>query len=834
MSTRYTFHLIANAHLDPVWLWDWREGLNEGVITSRTILDLMDDFPELTCIRGEALIYRHIEENDPETFARIRRRVAEGRWDVVGGTFVQPDTNLTGTETFCRHFARSQAYFRSRFGRPAEVAWAADSFGHSAGLPDVLAAAGMTGFSFTRPGPGQLPLAKPAFWWEGNAGGRVLAYRPPAGWYGCERDEMPRRLDALLAAAQAGDLENVGAYYGLGNHGGGPTRRMLRDIAAWADAHPEVEVIHSGLHRFFAALRAEVAAKGGDGFLPVHRGEMNYCLRGCYVSMAKLKYAFRRTEAAVARAETTAAAIAAGLGLPAADLGSAWDSLLVNSFHDILPGSSIERAYDEQLAWLGHARHLALATEHAALDRLARRIDTSRSRKAEGDMPSSAVQLIWNPHPWEYRGPVEVEASLDYRPIWPYRGRGGELPVAFRGPDGELHAGQVVETEHTAMPDFPWRKRLVAPMVLPPCGWTVVELAWEEGVRLPSRADSATAACRLGERAIGNGIFTVEAVPGEAGLRICRAGTPVFAGPGLGVVTVDDPWGSWGGMGEEPESLDLSALRHSWDVAAAEVLEAGPERALLAVRLAGGRSRLDLHVMLYHSRPAVDVSARLFLDERSARVKLVMPADGDRATFEVLGGTADRGPAGEVPGGRWVRLRTPQGAFGFASDALYGFDLKEGTLRASVARASRYANDTFTPPEADPWHPVADCGELRFRFLLATGVEAEAELPRLARELEMPPVTVCVPPKPGDLPRQGSLAEVRPAGLQVLALKPAEDGDGWILRLQETAGQAARASLTWLGRKLALGSVPAGAIASWRLRAAAGAWRAERVNSQEW
>jgi alpha-mannosidase len=98
----------------------------------------------------------------------------------------------------------------------------------------------------------------------------------------------------------------------------------------------------------------------------------------------------------------------------------------------------------------------------------------------------------------------------------------------------------------------------------------------------------------------------------------------------------------------------------------------------------------------------------------------------------------------------------------------------------------------------------------------------------------MPPVTVCVPPKPGDLPRQGSLAEVRPAGLQVLALKPAEDGDGWILRLQETAGQAARASLTWLGRKLALGSVPAGAIASWRLRAAAGAWRAERVNSQEW
>jgi len=833
MTGHYTFHLIANAHLDPVWLWDWREGLNEGIITSRTILDLMDEFPELTCIRGEALIYRHIEENDPETFARICRRVAEGRWDVVGGTYVQPDTNLTGTETFCRHFARSQAYFRSRFGRPAQIAWAADSFGHSAGLPDVLAAAGMTGFAFTRPGPGQLPLAKPAFWWEGSAGGCVLAYRPPAGWYGCERDEMPRRLDALLAAAQAGDLQNIAAFYGLGDHGGGPTRRVLCDIATWAAAHPEVTVVHSGLHRFFAALRAEVAAQGDDSFLPVHRGEMNYCLRGCYVSMAKLKFAFRRTEVAVARAEVADSAIAAGLGQPCSDLGSAWDSLLLNSFHDILPGSSIERAYDDQLAWLGHARHLALAAEQRALNRLARRVDTTRSRQAEGDMPASAVQLVWNPHPWEYRGPLELEASLDYRPIWSYRGRGAELPVALRGPDGQLHLGQVVETEHSAMPDFPWRKRVVVPVTLPPCGWTVMELAWEEGAQLPSRADAPTAAGRLGERAIGNDLFRVEAIPGEAGVNIARSGCRIFTGAGLGVVTVDDPWGSWGGMGEEPESLDLSTVRQTWRVAASEVLEAGPERATLAVRLTGGRSRLDLHFRLYHSRPVVEVSARLFLDERSARVKLVMPAGGDQATFEVLGGTAERGPAGEVPGGRWVRMRTAQGALGFASDSLYGFDLKDGALRASIARASRYANDTVTPPEADPWRPVVDCGELRFRFLLTTGPEAESGLPRLARELEMPPVALCVAPKAGDLPRHGSLLELRPAGLQLLALKPAEDGDGWVLRLQGPAGQAAKAALVWCGRKLALGTVAPGAIVSWRLRRAADAWLAERVNSQE-
>jgi hypothetical protein len=160
---RYIFHLIANAHLDPVWLWDWREGMTEGLTTVRTILDLMDERPEMTFIRGEAAIYRHIEKRDPETFERIRRQVEAGRWDVVGGTHIQPDTNLPATETLARQFLSAQTYFRSRFGRVPRIAWAADSFGHSAGLPEILTQAGMTGFAFTRPEKRDLTLKNPAF-----------------------------------------------------------------------------------------------------------------------------------------------------------------------------------------------------------------------------------------------------------------------------------------------------------------------------------------------------------------------------------------------------------------------------------------------------------------------------------------------------------------------------------------------------------------------------------------------------------------------------------------------------------------------------------------------
>ena len=362
-----TIHLIPNAHLDPVWLWDWREGLNEGWQTCRTVLDLMDEFPELTFIRGESAVYQHIEQYDPATFRRIAKQVRAGRWDIVGGTVIQPDTNLPATETFLRHFSLGQRYFLTKFRKRVRVAWAADSFGHSAGLPNILTAAGIEGIAFTR--TGQVIPAKPAFWWESPTGARVLAYRPPVGWYGCERDELPKRFDQVVAEAGKCDLQNFGLFLGLGNHGGGPTRRQVLEVREWTKAHPEVRVVYSGLHRLFDAIRAEQKE------LPVHRGELNFTLRGCYSSVAKLKFAYRKAEALVNRAERAVA-----LTGVKQNLREAVDAVLFNSFHDILPGSSIERGFDDQLAQLGGALHQAQRAELAALNALAQRVDTSVPR----------------------------------------------------------------------------------------------------------------------------------------------------------------------------------------------------------------------------------------------------------------------------------------------------------------------------------------------------------------------------------------------------------------------------------------------------------------------
>jgi alpha-mannosidase len=838
MKNELIFHLIPNAHLDPVWLWDWREGLNEGLVTCRTILDMMDADRELTFIRGETAIYQHIERTDPRTFARIRKYVKQGRWDPVGGTVIQPDTNLPDTETFARHFTHGQRYLKSRFGKTARAAWAADSFGHTAGLPEVLAASGIESFAFTRPAENIVHIAKPAFWWEGPGGSRILAYRPPIGWYGCEREEIPKRFDGYLEAAQAGDLMNVGCFFGLGNHGGGPTRRHLEEIRAWGKAHPEVRLVFSGLHQFFDALRREVKKKRST-FLPVHRGELNFVLRGCYSSVARFKFKYRAAENLLTRAERAEALLRGtgaspvqkknqhGRGAHATQiLEEAWQGLLFNSFHDILPGSSIERAFDEQIAWVGGIQHAAQQIEFDALNALAGKVDT-RVKTPDGDMPSGVALFVWNPHANPYSGPIEIEASLDYRPIWKYHKKVDELPLRVRGADGRDMPYQVIDTEHHAMVELAWRKRVVLNANLPAFGWNVIEMAYVEGATPPAVEDPVTAS----ENEISNGRYTVRASVGARGVEILHNGISIFNGDGLGAVTVEDPWGSWGGMAEERDAIVLSNVRHHWTITDVRLLEKGPLRAAVWVRMEAGNSRLDLTFYCSHARECVGIDARVFCNERSARLKLVMPA-GDRAEFQVPGATVAREPnLGQVPGGRWVRVTGPRGLFGFASDALYDFDCSAGEFRATVCRASRYADDVHTPANRDePWRAAVDAGELKFKFLISPG---DARLPMLARELEHPPVAMLVPPHEGELGRSGSMGQLTPGTVQLLALKRAEDGKGLILRVQESAGRATQPKLRLFGKPVRLGKVPAHKIMTWRLLRTSRGWKSIPLNTSE-
>ena len=576
-------HVIPNAHLDPVWLWDFREGLNEGVATCRAVLNLMDAEPDLTFIRGEAAIYEHIRRIDPATYARIKKMIRSGRWEVVGGTWIQPDTNLLESEVLCRHYDVGLRYFRETLGVAVKSGWQADSFGHTAGLPDVLAAGGVENFAFTRPNREDFILKTPAFWWHGRSGARILGYRAPIGWYGCERTEVKSRFDELVAYAKKSKLRNIGMFVGLGNHGGGPSQQIVADVRAWAAAHPDFEVRFSGLNGFFGALRREVAAPGGPKLDEV-RGELQYCQRGCYASVMRFKHPYRRAEHELLRGERTTALLAnAGLA-PATDLSKAWESVLFNSFHDILPGSSIERAFDEQIDEVGSARHAVRNGTFHALNHLVGRVRIALPAVGH-DRPKAVPFLVWNPHLRPVQTFVEIEACLDHRPIWQYKDRGEKVPLEVRV-GGKRAAFQVIETEHECFPELAWRKRVVVPITLPAAGWNLATVGWVEGSKSPALPRTATGR----GNSIRNDFYQVAAKPGASGIQVRHRGRSLFGARGLQLDTLADNWGSWGSMNESAPGVRLTEKIGRWKIARVTVTESGPLRATLVVRLTTNRT----------------------------------------------------------------------------------------------------------------------------------------------------------------------------------------------------------------------------------------------------
>ena len=827
-SIPFRFHLIGNAHLDPVWLWDWREGMNEAIGTTRAMLNLMDESPSLTVVRGETSLYAFLEREAPELFERVCQQIKAGRWEPVGGTYVQSDNNLPSTVALLRQFEVGQAYFQSRFGRTTDTAWFPDSFGHSAGLPEILVASGISNFAHCRPFPAQMPLAEPAYWWEGRSGQRILAYRSPVDWYCCElRSTMNERLDAYLKEAERGKMINLAVFYGLGNHGGGPTRRMLTELDVWKERHPEVEVFHGSLSGYFAALREELSARS-ELELPVVCGELGFCLRGCYVSTARVKHAYRRAEQAVLRAEKVEALAAIAGASPVAkdvvELQGAWEAVLFNTFHDILAGSSIERACDDHVAQLGGAFDTARRREFAAVNVLAREIDT-RVPAVEDDGPSAWPVLVINPHTSRYREFVEFEAQLDWRPIAGYTGnRVGEVPIEVLGPEGNPIPFQRVATENRAMTDLVWRVRLITPVDLPGGAWQVLTVQYRESPRLTSVTDSQVAA--PDERTITNGAWTVAATVGETDLRLVREGrgNASTSDYGVGVWLYDDPYGAWGGLYEEPESFHLTKVMERWRITDSRILEEGPLLARLWMRFEGSRSRLDLIATVCDGGHSVRLSGRLFLNERSARVKLVIPGvGGTGAVFEVPGGEIARTGLGEVPGIGWVwGARTPvESGLGFASDVLTGFSLSPEGLTISLARASRYADDVPTATDAEEHLPVVDCGELRFEAVITDGFDI---LKGEAERLKQPLLTIPVPAAAGRLDRAGALLKVE-APVELLTMRQLTPGL-LELTLQNQSDQAVIPTLRWRSPKTATGAP----IPPWEIHRRQ--WK--QVNDQTW
>jgi len=355
----YKVHCVGHGHIDMNWMWSWPETVATTHDTFASVLQLMHQFPDFTYSQSQTAVYALIERYFPDMFEQIRERVREGRWEVTAAHWVEGDKNLSSGEALCRHLLHSRRYFSDKFGLAPEdmpVDWEPDTFGHAATIPSFLARAGVKyyyacrtggGFDSERVGEKRPPL----YWWQGPDGSRILVNNEIT-WYNTYAGEGDNASLPLVRIAGETGLHHWLNVYGVGNHGGGPTRQGIafyRELQEWP-IYPEV--VFSTAKRFFESIDAELASLP-EGTIPLIAHELNFEFAGCYTSQSTIKQANRLGENYAVEAETLAllGSRVNGLSYPANLLYTAWNNVLFNQFHDILPGSGVRetRSHAEAL-----------------------------------------------------------------------------------------------------------------------------------------------------------------------------------------------------------------------------------------------------------------------------------------------------------------------------------------------------------------------------------------------------------------------------------------------------------------------------------------------------
>ena len=752
-------HMVGNAHIDPVWLWTWQEGYQEIKATFRSALDRLAESADVLFTASSACFYSWVEESDPEMFAEIRARVAEGRWCLAGGWWIEPDCNLPSGESFARQALYGQRYLLRAFGRAARVGYNPDAFGHAATLPQILKKSGIEAYCFLRPQRHEKELPAHLFQWEGADGTRVTSFRILFEYLAPGDDLEPhvRRC--------AGELEqaphDLMCFYGVGNHGGGPTVKNLEQIRRLDGAGGLPRLVFSTPDRYFA----EVAAERD---LPVVRGELQHHARGCYAVHSAIKRDNRRAEHALVAAERLGEAARALVGAaPTEDIARGWKGVLFNQFHDLLGGTSLEAAYDEARNLHGEALAIAARAQNHAIQAISWRIGIDAA-------PGSKPIAVFNPHAWPARVPVEVEMGglHDGHMLIDDQRR----PVAM----------QAVRSSAAAA----GRTRIAFTAELPPLGWRVYRIVNGE-------ATAVTALVRASHRRLENRALRVEIDEATGCPRSIvekQSGRELLAGPGRAVVYHDpsDTW-SHGVTSYDREAGAFAPVR-------ARVVESGPVLATVRIESAYRDSLLVQELTLHAELDQLWV--RVHVDWREPRqlLKLRFPTSiaGGVATFEAPYGFVERAADGaEQPGQSWIDLSTAEAGLALLNDGKYGFDVSGGDIGMTVLRSPIYAHHDPLVPEADATYRHIDTGPHDFSYALVPHASTwrEAQVPQRAAQLNLPAVPLIESLHPGPLPLVGSALSVDPSSVVLTVLKRAEDGDDLIVRCVETHGATATARI---------------------------------------
>ena len=751
-------YLIGNAHLDPIWQWRWQEGASEARATFASALARMREYPDFVFTCAGAGIYKWIEETAPDMFREIRERVKEGRWVIVGGMWIQPDCNLPSGESFARQLLYSQRYFLEKFGVRSEIGYNVDSFGHNWNLPQLLKRAGMDAYIFMRPMKHEKTLEQNVFLWEAPDGSRVTCFRIPIAY--CNNFDTAEGMEKWFdeSCGEQPDYASSMLLYGVGNHGGGPTKKNV-ELAKSLD-RPDRRMIFSGPKAYFDAIREEA------GELPVLREDLQHHASGCYAAVSEVKKRNRMDEDALAEAERTAYLAGRLAGMPSVkkEIAGAWENVMFTQFHDSLGGCSTLEAYPDIFAMQAESFFRAEKIANRALQTLSEKIDTT------------AV-------------PVGKQAVLVFNPAMTAE---KTLVVLNRQSDAVRdETGAAVPSQRVFSPtsDCTGRDDTVFLASLPPLGW---RLYWTDDGK-PGDG-SAEYGLSAGEDFLGNEFLRASFDPKTGRIRsivdkrsgrtVCREG----ARPAVYDETKHDTWShALNFFDEKIGEFTEGKLT---------LLESGPVRACLKSEASWGGSRIEQYFYLSAFDPFLTVKTRIDWHEGHKLLKLEFDSGltDPEALYEIPYADITRPADGEEePGLRYFAAVGKEGALVVMNDSKYSYSVKGGTMALTSVRSPLYG-DHGQPRKSE--HRFTDQGEQEFTYRIeaADGAPDREKLALEAEAFALAPRVIYDYVHEGELPPVYAGVKVEGGGT-LAVIKESEDGDGLILRLAERGGKAVRTKI---------------------------------------
>ncbi len=754
-------YMIGNTHFDPVWLWRWDEAMASIHSTFRSALDRMNEDDDFIYSFATPPVFEWIKKTDPDMFEEIKLRVAQKRWELPEGWWLQPDCYSASGESYARQSLYGQKYLFENFGIYADTVFNIDSFGHNSQTPQILQKSGMKNYVFSRPNHLQFKIDSPYFNWIGKDGSKIKAFR--AGQFSdIYHKDLPSMFRHAENTMQNADCDEM-MIYGVTNHGGAPTKKAISDIHVNAESK-SYKTKFAGVADYFNAQNEPTFTV---------EGELLTDDFGPYINNVQIKRSNRTAEYSALNAER-ASIIAKRLlnkEYPQEKLDGIWHDIMFNQFHDILGGASIKEAYIDAENMLGRAIATADEITKYALTAITHNINLFGKN---GENPWNIV--VWNLHPEEYNGYIEAELQ------WLHEFPAYEGDIILEDESGNTYQTQKL-LEGSVIKGF--RSKILFKADIPAMGYKSFKViktgapAMISNYQVPKTVVFGQFEAEFDER---SGLIRTLAHKESGKIWNMPIHPTVFEDEG-------DTWCfNTSGYGKHLEDFTLCDII---------ITEKGIHRTTVKAIYRFRSSMLTLYYTFYEDR--VDICYRVNWNEKHTVLKLMLDFGYDELLAASPFASEIRiDTAQDLPMGEWLHNNDGDNGMLILCDSAFAYGKNGSNIGISLLRSCIYGDLRISELNPNADYPYMEQGITEGKIRLMPKATAE-NAAKLGAELNDPPIVIVDANHTGRFNPKTSFAKINAESISVSAIKQSYDGNSEIIRLYEYLGKAQTVKMNYFG-----------------------------------